>query len=95
MYSCHNCGSEVDLEIKIARLDTCPNCYADLHCCLNCQHHDPGAQNQCKEPFAGFVRERDKANFCHFFTYKDSTGTDRDAEIHARARLEDMFKKLK
>lgn len=95
MKICHGCKQEVDLEVKVGREDTCPNCYADLHVCFNCQHYDPGRQNECKEPHAGFVRERDRANFCHFFTYKDSEESDELEQLHARARLEQLFKALK
>lgn len=95
MKICHACKQEVDLEVKIGREDVCPNCYADLHVCFNCRHYDPGKQNECLEPHAGFVRERDRANFCHFFTFKDSAEEDELEQIHARARLEELFKALK
>ena len=53
MYKCHNCGKVLeeieDIRAKVGRQDTCPHCYADLHCCMNCRFHDPGYSNECRE----------------------------------------------
>jgi hypothetical protein len=67
MMSCHRCGRELQLLAKTGRTDGCPYCHSDLKCCLNCRLHDPGANNQCREPQAEWVSEKDKANFCEFF----------------------------
>ena len=66
-----------------------------MRCCMNCEFRDPGAHNECREPFAEFVRDREKANFCGLFQFKvsdDPGSTDVD---DAKARLEAMFKTLK
>ncbi|MGH9769331.1 MAG: hypothetical protein ACREAB_18045 [Blastocatellia bacterium] len=64
---CHNCGREIKVVGKVLRKDECPHCNADVHCCKNCRHFDPGKNNQCSEPQAEYVREKDRANFCDFF----------------------------
>jgi hypothetical protein len=71
MKSCHRCGREVQTLAKIARTDGCPYCHSDLKCCLNCALHDPGANNQCREPQAEWVTDKDKANFCEFFEFRE------------------------
>jgi hypothetical protein len=71
MKSCHHCGRELLLAGKIGRVDGCPYCHSDLKCCLNCRLHDPGANNQCREPQAEWVTDKDKANFCEFFEFRE------------------------
>lgn len=55
---------------KVQRTDGCPYCHSDLKCCLNCRLHDPGANNQCLEPQAEWVTDKDKGNFCEFFEFR-------------------------
>jgi hypothetical protein len=64
---CHNCGREIKVVGKVLRTDECPHCDADVHCCKNCRHFDPGKNNQCSETQAEYVREKDRANFCDYF----------------------------
>jgi hypothetical protein len=73
MKSCHRCGRELSLIAKIQRADGCPYCHSDLKCCLNCRLHDPGANNQCLEPQAEWVTDKDKANFCEFFEFRETS----------------------
>ena len=49
----------------------CPYCHSDLKVCLNCRLHDPGANNQCREPQAEWQTDKDKANFCEFFEFRE------------------------
>ena len=86
MRSCHHCGRELQLfSAKVERTAGCPYCHSDLKCCLNCRLHDPGANNQCREPQAEWQTDKDKANFCEFFEPGDgdggppSAGSGRDA----------------
>jgi len=65
---CHACHNEIKTEGYISRADECPKCGADIHCCLNCQHYDPAAHNKCREPQTEWVADREKANFCDFFS---------------------------
>ena len=79
---------------KISRQEICPYCRGDLHCCLNCSLFDEGAQNQCREPSADWVRDREKNNFCEFFTFGGSaTAAGKSRQDEARAKLEALFKK--
>lgn len=71
MKVCHHCGRELKLGAAVARTDGCPHCYSDLKCCLNCRLHDPGVNNQCREPQAEWVTDKDKSNFCEFFDFRE------------------------
>jgi len=53
--------------VRIGRRDTCSACGADLHVCLNCDFHSPGAHNDCREPNADRVIDKDRSNFCEYF----------------------------
>ena len=72
MRICHHCGRELAVFTpKVERTAGCPYCHSDLKCCLNCRLHDPGANNQCREPQAEWQAEKDKANFCEFFEFRE------------------------
>lgn len=91
IYRCYKCKEELIFEVKIGRRDMCPNCYAYLHCCKNCQHWDPTVHNECLEERSEFIRDREEGNFCLYFTFKDSGGEGADESGDAKARLNALF----
>jgi len=95
MYRCHNCQQELDIPRKVGRTESCPHCGADLHACLNCRFYDAAAYNQCHEPQAERVVDKDRSNFCEYFIFRDTVSA-RDAADNkedARRTLEALFKK--
>jgi hypothetical protein len=101
MRICHHCGRELQVFIpKVERTAGCPYCHSDLKCCLNCRLHDPGANNQCREPQAEWQAEKDKANFCEFFEFREisvlsqpgASGA-QSGETKARAAFDALFGK--
>jgi len=74
MYICHACKKRIEIADNVGRTETCPFCDADLHCCLNCRYYDAGAYNQCSESQAERVLDKDRSNFCDFFSYHQTTG---------------------
>lgn len=95
MKRCSACGKELSVERKVGRSETCGQCGADLHVCLNCLFYSPGAYNDCREPQAERVVDKKRSNFCDFFVFAD----DRDrrgrtaGKEDARSRLDALFKK--
>ncbi|MFQ5417048.1 MAG: hypothetical protein ACE5FL_08405 [Myxococcota bacterium] len=72
----------------------CDACGADLHVCRSCEQHDPGAQNECREPAAERVGDRERANHCEYFAPSDRGGGEADrAAQAAKAQLDSLFKK--
>jgi DNA-directed RNA polymerase subunit RPC12/RpoP len=69
--TCHRCSREIQLLSQLKRTDGCPYCSSDLKVCLNCRFFDPGCNNQCREPAAEWCAEKDKANFCEFFEFRE------------------------
>jgi len=66
MPACVRCGGDITA-VRVFRQTLCPHCDAYLHACVQCSFHDPTASNQCLEPQAEHVANREKANFCEFF----------------------------
>ncbi len=95
MKICHACKRTLEIGKDIGRRDECPFCSADLHCCLNCRFYDRTAPKQCKEPMAELVKEKEKSNFCDYFVFaeSDASGNSGCMAEHARAALNDLFKK--
>ena len=100
-YYCWTCKNEiwfdVKVGVKVGRRDACMHCGADLHVCKNCALHDPNIHNQCREPEAQFIRDRETANFCPHFDFRNSDAApkDNDQVATAKAKLDALFKNLK
>ena len=93
-FYCYHCGKEIIITDRVGRGDTCPFCNAEAHCCLNCFYYDPSVYNECRETNADRVLEKDRANFCDYFSFvpgrKPSKHASKDAAIN---KLEELFKK--
>lgn len=66
-FACHACGKTIAVDGVVSRAAVCDGCAAELRCCLNCRFHDKSAYNECAEPSAERVLEKDRANFCDYF----------------------------
>jgi hypothetical protein len=90
MYRCWKCQNPLILEGRVGRQELCPTCQSALHACKNCQFWDPGAHNQCREPQAAYVPDREGGNFCDYFSFLDSAEGAEDRAA-ARTKLEAAF----
>lgn len=95
MTNCFNCKTEFrDLPNPVGRRDTCEKCGADIHVCKNCGHYDIGSYNDCREPMAERVVDKEKSNFCDYFILGTNKGANAaDAKSSALKALDDLFKK--
>lgn len=89
---CFSCKKEIQVQGLIGRRDEC-ECGADLHCCKNCAHYDPRAYNECKEPQADRILEKERANFCDHFTPGNLSGDDKAQKDKLKNAAEALFKK--
>ena len=91
---CWRCGAELkNVLLPFSRYEECCECRAELHACLGCRHYDPAAADACREDRADFTLDKDRANFCDFFTVhtKAYRPHDNAAAQKARAALAEMF----
>ena len=91
MKRCSACGKELSDRRKVGRSETCGQCGADLHVCKNCEYWDPGAHNQCREKITEFIPDREQANFCTFFLFKNGEPGTNQPELQAKAKLAALF----
>jgi hypothetical protein len=88
---CHKCGAAVELEV-VGRRDECQRCGADLHVCLNCGLYASNRANECFEPQAERVKEKDRSNFCDFFQFRKQ-GKAASGKEDAKKLWDELFKK--
>lgn len=94
MPACHACGAAIPPAERIGRREACERCGAELHCCMNCRHYAPGMHNDCVETQAERVVDKDRANFCDYFSLAGGRPAgEADPGAAARARLEALFRK--
>jgi hypothetical protein len=95
-FSCWKCGEVIQYPTgsRVGNRDACPKCDTDLHSCRNCQFYDPGKHNQCSEPQAEWVRDKEAGNYCDYFSpsavlrgsKRSSSGDD------AKKKFDSLFK---
>ena len=91
---CYACNNPLDIDSgsKILRHDECIHCQTELHCCKMCSFYDSKVYNECREPLAERIVDKEKANFCSYFKIgnKEQSGPSKDDLISAADAL---FKK--
>ena len=90
--TCCGCGAALVLEGRIGRREACPHCGHDLHCCRNCAFYDPAMHNQCREPQAERQVDKERANFCDYFRWRDAPPASTNTAAAARAGLDALFR---
>ena len=90
--ACHRCGAEV-AESAVGVRDVCERCRAYLHCCRNCEFYEPGAHNDCREPNAEVVADKEQGNFCEYFRLSPAPRGAASLTSDARTKLDALFRK--
>lgn len=90
--NCAECGTERSSKEKVGYREECIKCGADMHSCVNCRFHDKRAYNECNEPSAEVVREKNRSNFCDFFEPR-TDGSEQKKQLDLKAAAEALFKK--
>ena len=98
--TCSVCSASAEFEGPLGRSARCGRCGADLRCCLNCRFHDLSSYNDCAEPSAERVLEKDRANYCDYFSARGtvdagppSSGSSSAAESSPMSDLEKLFRR--
>jgi hypothetical protein len=91
--TCWHCG-DVLSELDYGRGDTCPKCGWDTRTCKNCFFYDPSCNNECREPQADRVVEKERSNFCDYFRPRADAERNPNASKDAlKSAAEALFKK--
>lgn len=72
MKYCFHCKKRLKIIEKPSRYETCPFCGTDLKVCVNCKFYDESSYNDCSEPSAQRVAQKERANFCEYFVFMES-----------------------
>lgn len=94
-FKCYKCGTALSdtLKVMVARSDSCPKCMTDIRCCKMCHFYDPKSYNECREPSADRITEKEKANFCDYFKIGSGENDTEKAKQDALAKAAALFKK--
>lgn len=91
---CFSCGKMLQYSDSPGFRESCPHCHADVHSCKNCLFYDSKVYNECREPAAEVVREKERANFCEFYQVRTgSVDAQNKKAADLKAAAEALFKK--
>jgi hypothetical protein len=91
---CRHCGTPITIGEPFPRDAECGSCGKDLRACVQCRHYDPALNNACRETMADPVVEKERRNFCEYFSPQTAPWQPKAAsgrEADARAKLEGLF----
>ena len=92
---CFQCSADIGPLSAVGRRDHCLACGSDLHCCRNCTFYEPSQHNQCRESQAERQVDKEQANFCEYFRFREHAREpqQRDAQVDTRTKLEALFRR--
>ncbi len=90
---CWHCGRELS-KADYGREADCLGCHKPTRVCRNCRQYAPGRPNDCAEPLAEHLLDKERANFCEHFDPAEAPASsgpmnDRDA---LKKAADDLFK---
>lgn len=88
---CWACGHRLTASFY-QREGECPQCRKQTHVCRNCRFFEPGRPNDCLEPVAEPVKDKDRANFCDYFEPSADAYHPAADQESLKAAAEDLFK---
>ncbi len=96
---CFSCQSKIKVTDRVSFRDSCFQCQADVRVCKNCTHYDEKAYNECKEPIADRVKEKDRSTHCEYFVSyfgenRQNLGSSYKSKHDLRAQAEALFLNL-
>ena len=92
---CYKCQNVLELNEgdRILRHEECNSCQASLYCCRMCIHYDTQSYNECREPLAERIVDKEKANFCSYFKISDQGVGQNNSKDDLLAAANALFKK--
>ncbi len=91
--NCFHCGAEIQFMDRLSIRAECEKCHSDAHVCKNCAFYDPKVYNECREPQAEVVQEKERANRCEYFQPSGGAGGVAKSKQDLFSAAEALFKK--
>ena len=89
---CWKCGASLaQLTLPLLRLDACKQCGAELHVCRQCLFYDVTVAKHCRETIAEEVRDKQRANFCDYFSLNSHAYQPAGSGGTSLTALEELF----
>ena len=91
---CWRCGKPLtDLILPMSRREECAACGADQHVCKMCKDYAPTLADACREDRADRVSDKERANFCDYFSPSANAfqGAYHSQEEESRRQLAQLF----
>lgn len=92
MFLCHKCSAVWTGNEVPTRRDLCEKCHFPLRVCLNCKFYDSARSKQCRLDEAELVQDKEKANFCEYFKFRDGKGEAVDQSSMVKDKWASLFK---
>ena len=90
---CFHCGNEIFYVDRVGIREECEKCRSDVHVCKNCNFYDAKVYNECREPQAEVIREKERANVCDYFIPSGGLGGTSKSKEDLLKAAEALFKK--
>lgn len=87
---CWSCGEALSAS-HYQREGECPRCRKQTHVCRNCRFYQPGRPNDCQEPVAEAVTDKQRANFCDYFEPAANAFTPATDQEKLKAAADSLF----
>ncbi|MCU7815394.1 MAG: hypothetical protein KZQ81_09335 [Candidatus Thiodiazotropha sp. (ex Rostrolucina anterorostrata)] len=90
---CWQCSTELEAA-DYGRETNCRRCGKPTRVCRNCRWYAPARPNQCEEPMAEPIMDKEKPNFCGYFepTMDVSADKGNHSDDTIRQAAENLFK---
>jgi hypothetical protein len=93
-FVCWNCGAKLqNLILPMSRREDCSQCHCDQHVCKMCIYYDNASRTSCLEDHAEYIADRERANFCDYFSPSKApfNNSAKEGQQQAKARLAALF----
>ncbi len=91
--NCPACEGALLATEPLSYRESCEHCHADLHACKYCKNYDSTAYNECREPQAERVIDKEKNNRCDEYKINSNKTIFKSASEDLLQQAEALFKK--
>ena len=90
---CFQCEKASLFKERVNFRAECEHCGADCHICKNCSFYDESAYNECREPSAEKVQDKEANNVCEYFNPASTQKEKQKGKEELLRQAESLFKK--